>query len=642
MTNKIAKLATVSAIVASFAFPASAATVAELQAQINALMAQLSSMSGGAAASTSFTTDLTIGSKGAEVTALQDMLSAGGYLVMPAGVAKGYFGALTKSAVAKWQAAKGITPAVGYFGAKSRAAAGSVTTTTTTTTTSPAVTGISTPGAEGTIAVSTATVSNATIYSGSSMQPVLAFKVKATNSDVAIQRLKVDLGTNSKVYTRAFSRIYLVDESGKTVASSDLNANTVTKGTEATPRYTVTLTGFSSVVPKDTTKTFTVKVDVMSFSSTDTSVANVAWTFTLQNNAIRGVDGAGIDQYEGTNGLTKDITTGAALSDTASLTLSTGANTPLTQEVVAAGGSLNNEIDKVTLLTFDIQAKKDNVLVTDLMALVSNVGPATASSTFLYAGDTLIGTATIGQDKKATFADINYSIAKDTTKTFTIKADIRNATAVQTTITATLTGNTTYLTAENTAGDSLTNTYISGSATGNNILVTNIGPVFSLTGTPTITRTVTSNSSSSTSTAAVTFNVNIKAVGGSLLLGSLSSTTPLMSNKGGVTPSFIAYKDGVAVSGAQLIVASTTDWSVPSSGVTNDSPNATFTLAQDASVTIPVTFSMQGKLTSGVDSTYGSYSIGLERLNWVSSAGLKASTFMAGQSAWRSASVVLP
>lgn len=68
----------------------------------------------------SFYRDLTVGSEGADVTALQDYLIARGFLSMPAGVAKGYFGALTQSAVARWQAAVGLTPAAGYFGQKSR------------------------------------------------------------------------------------------------------------------------------------------------------------------------------------------------------------------------------------------------------------------------------------------------------------------------------------------------------------------------------------------------------------------------------------------------------------------------------------------------------------------------------------------
>lgn len=75
-----------------------------------------------AQANVAFTQDLTIGSTGSEVVALQQQLVAKGYLVMPAGTAYGYFGNLTKVALANWQAANGISPALGYFGPLSRAA----------------------------------------------------------------------------------------------------------------------------------------------------------------------------------------------------------------------------------------------------------------------------------------------------------------------------------------------------------------------------------------------------------------------------------------------------------------------------------------------------------------------------------------
>src|SRR3989344_8261316 len=122
MINKrIAKIAGI-AVSATIAFGTlvpmvGAVTIAELQAQINALMAQLAALQGTTVTtSTTFTQNLTVGSTGAEVTALQQVLVNGGHLVMPAGVAMGYFGSLTQAAVAKWQAANGVSPAVGYFG----------------------------------------------------------------------------------------------------------------------------------------------------------------------------------------------------------------------------------------------------------------------------------------------------------------------------------------------------------------------------------------------------------------------------------------------------------------------------------------------------------------------------------------------
>ena len=66
-----------------------------------------------------FATNLTIGSRGADVTALQQILISAGFSI-PAG-ATGYFGAQTRAAVAAYQKAHGITPAVGYFGAITRA-----------------------------------------------------------------------------------------------------------------------------------------------------------------------------------------------------------------------------------------------------------------------------------------------------------------------------------------------------------------------------------------------------------------------------------------------------------------------------------------------------------------------------------------
>lgn len=67
-----------------------------------------------------FTVDLTIGSTGADVIALQQILIDAGLLMIPAPT--GYFGEMTRAALAKWQAAHNITPAVGYFGPMTRAA----------------------------------------------------------------------------------------------------------------------------------------------------------------------------------------------------------------------------------------------------------------------------------------------------------------------------------------------------------------------------------------------------------------------------------------------------------------------------------------------------------------------------------------
>ncbi|HTY39980.1 MAG TPA: peptidoglycan-binding domain-containing protein [Candidatus Paceibacterota bacterium] len=61
---------------------------------------------------------LTLGSRGAQVTELQQTLAGLGFYNGPI---TGYFGSLTKAAVVQFQLANGINPAAGYFGAISRA-----------------------------------------------------------------------------------------------------------------------------------------------------------------------------------------------------------------------------------------------------------------------------------------------------------------------------------------------------------------------------------------------------------------------------------------------------------------------------------------------------------------------------------------
>ena len=75
-------------------------------------------------------TNLTVGSRGADVAVLQQFLVSKGFLEMPAGVSYGYFGSLTRVAVVRWQRANGIVPAVGYFGPISRRAFAVETATT--------------------------------------------------------------------------------------------------------------------------------------------------------------------------------------------------------------------------------------------------------------------------------------------------------------------------------------------------------------------------------------------------------------------------------------------------------------------------------------------------------------------------------
>ncbi|MEX0918815.1 MAG: peptidoglycan-binding domain-containing protein [Candidatus Paceibacterota bacterium] len=131
----------VAGLAVAFAFvavPANAQTTEELQQEIAALVAMIESLqaqiAGGTTAPgtdigvTSFNQNLSIGSTGPEVLALQKFLNSKGYTVATSGAGSpgnesSYFGSLTQSALIQFQSANGITMAqgAGNFGPLTRA-----------------------------------------------------------------------------------------------------------------------------------------------------------------------------------------------------------------------------------------------------------------------------------------------------------------------------------------------------------------------------------------------------------------------------------------------------------------------------------------------------------------------------------------
>ncbi len=126
--SKLAVAFVAIAMMFSLVAPAQAQTAEELQAQIDTLMATITALQAQLGGTTApavsadayvFTRSLSDGSEGADVTALQTYLIGAGFSI-PAG-ATGYYGSQTTAAVAAWQAANGVAPAVGFFGPISQA-----------------------------------------------------------------------------------------------------------------------------------------------------------------------------------------------------------------------------------------------------------------------------------------------------------------------------------------------------------------------------------------------------------------------------------------------------------------------------------------------------------------------------------------
>ncbi|MCL5224175.1 MAG: peptidoglycan-binding protein, partial [Patescibacteria group bacterium] len=169
-----------------FAAPlASAATSADIQAQINQLMAeiqtlqsQLGTSSSSSSSSYNFTRNLTVGSKGADVGALQQILINGGYLTAVSAPTN-YFGSATKAALAKWQAANKVSPASGYFGPLTRAALASASGSTTTTGGSTGTTVVVPAGSGLSVSVASTNPAAANVALGAVATPLLALNFTA-------------------------------------------------------------------------------------------------------------------------------------------------------------------------------------------------------------------------------------------------------------------------------------------------------------------------------------------------------------------------------------------------------------------------------------------------------------------------------
>jgi hypothetical protein len=244
---------------------------------VSSVIAMTVALVGAASVNAAYNANLSVGSTGADVSALQAFLISKGHeikAISSGAVAPGYFGSQTKTAVMAYQASVGV-PSTGFVGPLTRGVLNGTTApvavacpvgftctanagTATTPVATPGV--ITTTGVEGTLAVTSYSSGLAsTVYENDSMVAILGFQAEAKNSDIAIQRVKLNLGNSTKFYNKIFKKIYITDTAGAVLASSDLNSSTVIKDGST---YYITIAGMNSVVPKNSKKSFLVKADV--------------------------------------------------------------------------------------------------------------------------------------------------------------------------------------------------------------------------------------------------------------------------------------------------------------------------------------------------------------------------------------------
>ncbi len=445
----------------------------------------------GALASTAqaynFASDLTVGSTGADVTALQTWLVNNGFLVMPAGTAYGYFGQVTKAAVAKYQASAGL-PSTGFFGPMTRAKLSSGSTVTSTGVTSTvagctpgamfsSTTGqkcngssttstISTSGEEGEINnIDTLGGVESSVDEGDEDVEVLGVEFEAEDSDMLVERVDVDFTVGSGGSSNLDDYITAVNLvlDGKKVASADVD-----EADEDDDVYSFRFTGLKGVVSEGDTAELYVTVDAV--SNLDSDDAGVDITVEVPENGIRAVDGAGIsDTYvSSTDSLSESFEIEAA--NVGELTITEADESPDAETVKV---DEDNNTNDVTLLVFELEADDQDVEITDLPISLGSTGAGVGEvvkTVKLVQGSKTLDTKSVSSTtatyRTFTFDDLDLTVEDGDTVTLKLVADINDIEGGFTagdTVTASTSADLSGWDAEDTEGESVDP---SGSAVG--------------------------------------------------------------------------------------------------------------------------------------------------------------------------------
>ncbi len=342
-----------------------------------------------------YTRDLTMGSTGADVTALQNYLISGGY--MASGYPFGYFGAVTKTALGKFQLANGISPTAGYFGAITRAkiaALGTSSTTTTTTTTT-------TSGTDLAVRLAASSPMASAIVVGQAAADLAEFTftnntaTPAIVTNVSLARLGVSSDTT-------LSNVYLYNGAMRLTDAASVSSGKITFNA-GTGLFTV---------PAGSSITIAVKADIAaSTSGQQVAVALTGVTSNVTLNASLPISGASMNIF--------------AASDIAGVTIGSVV-TPATGNVQA--GTLNSTIWSAQI-TDSIRAIN---LKSVAFKVIGSIPSGALQNIKLYVSGIQVATANgVDANGMITFDLSAAPYRIDSNRTLEVRADVVNGSGRQ-------------------------------------------------------------------------------------------------------------------------------------------------------------------------------------------------------------------
>jgi len=426
----------------SFATPAKAQTVAELQTMVNTLMAQIAALSGTASIASSMSYDfgmvtLKAGSQGSSVMALQSFLNAHSGAML---TADGKFGPATSIAVKTWQASRGLT-ADGMFGFNSRTAAQNqlaVVVAPAPVTPGPVTPGPVTPGTldgQGTINdITVGSSDESEMNEGDSDVEIYAADVELDdNGNLLVQSVDVwfaetDVGGHSQKPWDYFKTVSLLVD-GDEVASMDADSssdwssvanNGNISGGVSTREYRLRFTGLNFGLESD--ETTVVSVAVSSLNNIDSNDDGATWNVDLGD--MRVVDGTGFTTNE--NYDVADSFSINSSSELASLDVSDSSDN---MNATTIEVSKTSDTDGVAIYKFEIE-EDNNVNVNIEQMTLTFVTPIAENviikRAYLYKGSSKVGEESMTANGVVVFDNMDIDISGNDTEDFTVKVDLED------------------------------------------------------------------------------------------------------------------------------------------------------------------------------------------------------------------------
>jgi len=620
----------------SFAVPQAQAssTVDIVCALVNcdaATRAALEAVLGGSSTGSSFTftRDLTIGSTGQDVMELQKFLNDNGYAVAASGAGSAgsestYFGSLTQAALAKYQAAKGIAPAVGYFGPITRvsvnaqsAAAGTGSTTGSTTGSS------SLSGGAGSVDTYTLVsgYTNEEVGEGQNDVEVAGLEIENSDgSDIEVSALKVvfaegTAGSRFVKYADEVSVLFNGEVVGSVDGSKFTSDNTYTQTINLDPGVVI-----------DSGETDQLILAISAVDNLDTADATDTWTVDFTSVRYRDASGATISEDPGV-GLTTFSFENLATAKNLELKISTGDAS--INEAHIIGVEATTAKDDVPVFSFKMEVEGDADVEVDAFSVEATVTGAghldeMVDNLVLYMDGEKVDSMAPATDEETQLFNgsngLNLELKAGETYDFEIRADflaISGALDEGDTLSFALGETetdlaTTDIVDEN--GDALVDADITGSVTSEASATYSVYIDVALVGTPTIDVQEPGAGTADDDVTTFVMVFDITAHGDSVYVGDTAAGTTVADGSVGipVTDAIVyrVYDSGTATTDA---TADLVTFTTPA-GVTDSTDNILITDGSTSRVTMTVTNTGWAQTT--LDTSDGIYYLDLAGIGW--------------------------